>query len=325
MKALVCNTLGPIEGLVVEERPNPQVGVGEIAIDVKACGINFPDLLIVQGKYQFKPPPPFTPGGEVAGTVHEVGPGIASWARGDSVVAMMPFGGLAERVVVPEASVFRVPDGIDPAIAASALTTYGTSWHALVDRAQIRAGEWLLVLGAAGGVGVSAIQIGKLLGAKVIAAASGPDKLAFCRENGADEVVDYASEDLKARVMALTEGRGADVVYDPVGGAFTEQALRATAWNGRVLVIGFATGDIPKVATNLCLLKGASLVGVFWGRFVMTDPPAARAQIHTVLDHVARGALTPRVHARFPLERSVDAMRELEQRRVRGKVVVTMA
>ncbi len=324
MKALVCNALGPIDQLVVQDVPTPEPGVGEVAIDVKACGINFPDLLIVQGKYQFKPTPPFSPGAEIAGVIHSIGPGVASWMKGDSVVAMLPYGGLAERAVVSDAAVFRVPDGLDPAVAASVLTTYGTSWHALVDRAALRAGEWLLVLGAAGGVGVAAMQIGKLLGAKVIAAARGADKLAFCRENGADAVIDYASEDLKARVKDITGGHGADVTYDAVGGAFTEAALRASAWNGRLLVIGFAAGDIPKVPTNLCLLKGASIVGVFWGSFVMREPVLARAQITDVLERVRRGELTPRIHGRFPLARGVEAMRELESRRVMGKVVVTM-
>ena len=324
MQAWFCETLSGPEGLVWKEVPTPEPGPGEVRIAIRAASLNFPDILIVQGKYQFRPEPPFSPGGEIAGVVHSVGPGVASWMKGDHVVAMLTYGGLAERVVVPDSAVFRVPDGLDPAVAASVLTTYGTSWHALVDRAAIRAGEWLLVLGAAGGVGVAAMQIGKLLGAKVIAAARGADKLAFCRENGADAVIDYASEDLKARVKDITGGHGADVVYDPVGGAFTESALRACAWNGRVLVIGFAAGDIPKVATNLCLLKGASIVGVFWGSFVMREPVRARAQIADILERVSRGELTPRIHARFPLARGVEAMRELETRRVMGKVVVTL-
>jgi NADPH2:quinone reductase len=213
MRALVCEALGPIDQLAVKDVPSPPApSVSELAIDVHACGINFPDLLIAQGKYQFKPSPPFSPGGEIAGVVREVGPGVASWAAGDRVIAMLPYGGLAERVVVSEASVFRVPDGVPLDVAASVLTTYGTSWHALVDRAHLAKDEWLLVLGAAGGVGVSAIQIGKLLGAKVIAAARGEDKLAFCRENGADAVIDYEKEDLKARVKDITGGAGADVV-----------------------------------------------------------------------------------------------------------------
>ena len=324
MKALVCTALGPIDQLVVKDVPDPAPpSTGEVAIDVRACGLNFPDLLIVQGKYQLRPDPPFSPGSEIGGVVRAVGKGVASVKPGDEVVAMLPYGGLAERVVVPEQAVFRAPAGLDPALGACTLMTYGTSWHALVDRAKIQPGEHLVVLGAAGGVGVAAVQIGKLLGAKVIAVASGPEKLAFCLENGADAGIDYAKEDLKGRIRALTGGNGADVVYDAIGGPATEAALRSTAWNGRVLIIGFVAGDIPKIATNLCLLKGASLVGVFWGSFLAREPEKARAHVVGLLDKVARGELSPRIHARYPLAQGVDALRDLEARRVRGKVVVT--
>jgi NADPH2:quinone reductase len=322
MRALVCEKVGPIDDLVVKEIADPIPVAGEVAIDVHACGINFPDLLIAQGKYQFKPSPPFSPGGELSGVVHALGDGVPNLSVGDRVVAALPYGALADRVIAPAAVVYRAPS-IAHDVAACVLTTYGTAWHALVDRARIARGEWLLVLGAGGGVGVAAIQVGKLLGARVIAAARGADKLAFCREQGADAVIDYATEDLKARVKEIT-GAGADVVCDSVGGAMTEAALRSIAWNGRLLVVGFTAGEIPKVPTNLCLLKGASIVGVFWGSFVMREPIASRAQIETVLDHVARGALTPQIHARFPLDRAVDAMRELEARRVKGKAVVML-
>lgn len=321
MRALVCTQVGSVDNLAIRELPEPRAGAGEVAIDVEACGINFPDVLLVHGKYQFKPSGPFSPGGEVAGVVREVGPGVTSLAVGQRVCAWMPYGGLAERVVVSEQAAWPVPDGVPLDVASGMLVTYGTTWHALVDRAGLAAGETLLVLGAAGGVGVAAIQLGKILGARVIAAASSPDKLAFCREVGADEVIDYAKEDLKARVKELAPA-GADVVYDPVGGAFTEAALRASAWNGRVLIVGFAAGDIPKVPTNLCLLKGASLVGVFWGQFATREPARAREQLGQVLEHVKAGRIVPRIHARYPLERGADAIRELEDRKVRGKVVV---
>ncbi len=322
MRALVCAKVGSVDNLEIRELPEPRAGAGEVAIDVHACGINFPDVLLIHDKYQFKPNGPFSPGGEVAGIVAEVGAGVTGLAVGQRVCAWMPYGGLAERVVVSEQAAWPVPDGVPLDVASSALVTYGTTWHALVDRASLAAGETLLVLGAAGGVGGAAIQIGKLLGARVIAAASSPEKLAFCREIGADEVIDYARDDLKARVKELTKGAGADVVYDPVGGAFTEAGLRASAWNGRVLVVGFAAGDIPKVPTNLCLLKGASLVGVFWGQFATREAARAREELGMVLEHVKAGRIVPRIHARYPLERGGDAIRELEDRKVRGKVVV---
>jgi NADPH2:quinone reductase len=324
VKALQVTAVGSLESLEVRDVPEPNAGDGEVLVEVAACGINFPDVLLAHGKYQLRPELPFSPGGEIAGTVRAVGGGVSRVRAGDKVVAMMPFGGLAERVVVPEAATFPVPEGVDLVAASSVLTTYGTGWHALVDRAALKAGETLLVLGAAGGVGVAAIQIGKLLGARVIAAANGEDKLAFCREQGADLTVDYGKEDLKEAVKKLTRGDGADVVYDAIGGPYTEAALRATAWNGRVLIVGFAAGDIPKVPTNLCLLKGASLVGVFWGSFVAREAARAREELTSVLEHVRAGRLRPRIHATYPLERGKEALRELSDRRVRGKVVVTL-
>jgi NADPH:quinone reductase len=322
MKALVCRAYGPIDSLALEEVPDPTPVAGQVLVGVRACGINFPDLLVVQGKYQFKPTPPFSPGGEVAGVVEAVGAGVTDVRVGDRVVAIGGSGGMAEKFVADASQVVPMPDGLDFARASCLPTAYGTTLHALRDRAQMRAGETLLVLGAAGGVGLSAVQIGKRMGARVIAAASSPEKLEICKQNGADEVIDYGREDLKDRVKALTGGAGADVVYDPVGGAYTEPALRATAWEGRFLVIGFAAGDIPRIPTNLTLLKGCSIVGVFWGMAMMRQPVRGRGQLRELLEWAADGSLKPHVHARYPLERALDALKDIEKRRVQGKAVV---
>jgi NADPH2:quinone reductase len=325
MKALVCRAYGPLDSLAIEEVPDPQPVAGQVVVGVRACGVNFPDLLVVQGKYQFKPPPPFSPGGETAGVVEAVGKGVEGFREGDRVMAMSIFGGMAEKLAADASQVLRIPDGVDFASASCVATAYGTTLHALRDRANLRVGETLLVLGAAGGVGLAAVQIGKRMGARVIAAASTAEKLETCRRHGADLLVNYATEDLKERVKALTDGAGADVVYDPVGGPYTEAALRATAWNGRVLVIGFTAGDIPKVPANLVLLKGSSLVGVFWGMAMMRERPKLIGQLEEILGWVKDGSLKPHVHATYPLARALDALRDVEQRRVQGKVVVTMA
>ncbi|MGD0527121.1 MAG: NADPH:quinone oxidoreductase family protein [Polyangiaceae bacterium] len=322
MRALVCREYGPVESLAVGELPDPVPVAGQVVVGVRACGVNFPDLLIVQGKYQFKPPPPFAPGGEVAGVIEAVGPGVEGLRVGDRVLAMAIFGGLAEKLAADATQVLRLPEGVDFASASCVATAYGTTVHALRDRAQLRAGETLLVLGAAGGVGLAAVQVGKRMGARVIAAASTPEKLETCKRHGADLLINYATEDLKERVKSLTDGAGADVVYDPVGGAYTEAALRATAWNGRVLVIGFTAGDIPRVPTNLVLLKGCSLVGVFWGLALVRERARLMGQIEEILGWVKDGSVVPHVHATFPLARALDALREVQQRRVQGKVVV---
>lgn len=322
MKALVCHAFGPVESLALEDVPDPKAATGEVLIGVRACGINFPDLLVVQGKYQFKPAPPFSPGGEVAGVVEAVGPGVAGVRVGDRVVAMGAYGGLAEKFVADASRVLPVPDGVDFVTASCLPTAYGTTLYALRDRGQLRTGETLLVLGAAGGVGLAAVQIGKRMGARVIAAASSPEKLETCKRHGADLIVDYGREDLKERVKALTDGAGADVVYDPVGGSYTEAALRATAWNGRLLVIGFAAGDIPRLPTNLTLLKGCAIVGVFWGMAMARDPTRLRGQLEEVLAWVKDGSLRPHVHQKYPLSHALDALRDVEQRRVQGKAVV---
>ena len=324
MKALVCRAYGPVDSLTLDEVADPKPVAGEVLVGVRACGVNFPDVLVVQGKYQFKPPPPFSPGGEVAGVVEAVGSGVTDVRPGDRVVALGTCGGMAEKFVADASKVIRMPDGVDFAEAACLSTAYGTTLHALRDRGQLRAGETLLVLGAAGGVGLSAVQIGKRMGARVIAAASSAEKLQTCKEHGADDLIDYSREDLKERVKALTGGAGADVVYDPVGGSYTEAALRATAWNGRLLVIGFAGGEIPRVPTNLTLLKGCSIVGVFWGMAMMREPARGRAQLEEMLGWMRDGSLQLHVHARYPLDRALDALRDIERRKVQGKAGVVM-
>jgi NADPH2:quinone reductase len=324
MKAILCKTYGPPEKLVLEEVPAPHASAGQAVVDVKACGVNFPDTLIIEGKYQFRPEPPFSPGGEVAGVVSEVGEGVTSVKVGDRVVALMPWGGYAEKIVTDAARLIPIPEGVDFVQAAGIMTTYGTTIYALADRANLQKGETLLVLGAAGGVGLAAVQLGKLMGARVIAAASSPEKLETCKQNGADLVIDYAAEDLKDRVKALTGGAGADVVYDPVGGKYSEAALRATAWNGRLLVIGFAAGEIPKIPLNLTLLKGASIMGVFWGNFTVREPGKALAQFKQLLEWVRDGKLKPHVHATPPLADAPAAMRTLLERKVQGKIILVV-
>jgi NADPH2:quinone reductase len=325
MKALVCRAYGPLENLAVEDVPDPKVAPGQLVVGVRACGINFPDVLVVQGKYQFKPTPPFSPGGEVAGVVEALGQGVEGFRVGDRVTAFGPYGGLAEKISVDPLHAVKMPEGLDFVTASCLTTAYGTTLHALRDRARLQAGETLLVLGAAGGTGLSAVQIGKRMGARVIAAASTDEKLATCKESGADLLLNYAKEDLKERAKALTGGAGVDVVYDPVGGAYTEQALRATAWNGRFLVIGFTAGEIPKIPTNLTLLKGCSVIGVFWGMFMARHPDVGRAQLEEIMAWAADGSLKLHVHATYPLERALEALVDMDKRRVQGKAVVVMA
>src|SRR6187455_1778576 len=274
MKAVLCKQFGPPESLVVEELPSPKAGAGEVVVSVKAASLNFPDVLIIQNKYQFKPPLPFSPGSEMSGLVKEVGEGVKGYKPGDRVIAFTTYGAFAEEVKVEASRLVPIPDGMDYNSAAAFMLTYGTSDHALRDRGALKAGETLLVLGAAGGVGLAAIDIGKALGARVIACASSEEKLAVCRSHGADAGINYATEDLRERIKVLTEGRGVDVVYDAVGGPYSEPAFRSLAWRGRLLVVGFAAGEIPKLPLNLALLKGASAVGVFWGDFARREPHA---------------------------------------------------
>ena len=324
MRALLCKELGSYQDLVLETVDDPVPGPGEVLLEVKAAGVNFPDLLAVAGKYQFQPDLPFVPGGEAAGVVTAVGEGVEDLDLGSQVIAMALFGAFAEKMVVPRASVIPIPAGLGHEAAAAVAVTYGTSYHALKQRAHLQAGETLLVLGAAGGVGLAAVQLGKALGAKVIAAASTPKKLEAAREAGADEGINYLEEPLGKRVKELTGGAGADVVYDPVGGPSSEAALRATAWNGRLLVIGFASGEIGKIPLNLALLKGASIVGVFWGSWIQRDPAGSRQNYRELGKLFEAGTLKPRVTA-FPLDEAAQGLALLAERKVIGKVVLTMA
>lgn len=322
MRAVRIHELVGPEGLRVDEVPDLTAGPGQVLIDVKAAGVNFPDILITQGKYQFKPATPFSPGGEAAGIVRAVGAGVTSLAVGDRVATTLLYGAYAEQVVAPELATVKLPDAVSFEIGAATLLTYATTYHALVDRAALRPGESLLVLGAAGGVGIAAVELGVLLGARVIAAASSPEKLAFCREHGASEGIDYAREDLKERIKALSGGSGVNVVYDPVGGALAEAALRGIAWEGRYLVVGFAAGDIPRIPLNLVLLKGCQIVGVFWGQFAMRDAPRNRAHCEQLFAWVAEGKLRPAIDAVLPFERAGEALGRLARREVKGKLVL---
>ncbi len=324
MKAVVCKQYGPPESLVVEELPSPRPGRGEAVVSVRAASVNFPDVLIIQNKYQFKPPLPFSPGSELAGVVKELGEGVSGPRPGDRVMAFTTYGAFAEEVKLEAARLVPIPESMEFASAAAFLLTYGTSDHALRDRGALQAGETLLVLGAAGGVGLAAIEIGKALGARVIACASSEDKLAVCRSHGADATIDYAREDLRERVKALTDARGPDVVYDAVGGPYTEPAFRSIAWRGRLLVVGFAAGEIPKLPLNLALLKGASVVGVFWGDFARREPKRFADSLHQLARWYGEGKLRPHVSQTFPLEKAAEALKLMAARQVKGKVVLTV-
>jgi len=322
MKAVICKAYGPPESLVVEEIESLTPGPGQVVISVKACGVNFPDTLIIQGLYQFKPPLPFSPGAEVAGIVKAVGAGVEHVAPGDRVISIAAYGGFAEEVIAEAAAVIPMPDELEYDVAASFTMAYGTDLHALTDRVRLQPGETLLVLGAAGGIGLAAVELGKALGARVIAAASSDEKLAVCRQYGADATINYVSEDLKERIKELTGGQGVDVVVDPVGGGYSEPALRGMAWNGRYLVIGFTAGEIPRIPLNLPLLKGCSIVGVFWGSFHAREPQHSQENLRELLGWVQEGALSPHISARYPLEQAADALNALIHRRVVGKAVL---
>ena len=324
MKAVLCKQYGPPESLVVEDLPSPRAGPGEVVVSVKAASLNFPDVLIIQNKYQFKPPLPFSPGSELAGIVKEAGPEVSAFKPGDRVMAFTTYGAFAEEVKVDAARLLPMPRGMEFDIAAAFLLAYGTSEHALGDRAGLRPGETLLVLGAAGGVGLAAVEIGKALGARVIACASSEEKLAVCRQHGADAGIDYAHEDLRERIKALTGGQGADVVYDAVGGPYSEPTFRSIAWRGRHLVVGFAAGEIPKLPLNLALLKGASVVGVFWGDFVRREPARFAATLERLGRWYEEGRLHPHVSRTFALGDAAQALKLMAARQVTGKVVLRM-
>jgi len=324
MKALVCHQYGSIEELTLEDVSSAAPLRGQVRVRVAAAGVNFPDLLMVQGKYQVKPPMPFTPGAECVGTVVETGPGVERVRVGDRVIALPAWGAFAEELTVDVGRVMPVPSAIDDHIAAGLTLTYGTSQHALLQRAALQPGETLLVLGAAGGVGLSAVELGARLGARVIAAASTPEKLAVCREHGATETVCYGTAPLKDAVKELTGGKGVDVIYDPVGGDLFDAAVRCIAWKGRLLVVGFASGRIPQLPANLALIKGCSIVGVFWGAFVEREPDVFAANMRQLYEWVTSGQLRPHVSEAFALAHAKDALRRIERREVVGKIVLTM-
>ena len=324
MKAALCKTLDGPDGIVVESIADPAAGPGEAVVRVRAAALNFFDTLVTRGKYQHKPPLPFSPAGEISGVVDSIGAGVETVRVGDRVQVYLGWGGARERVVVRAADLVPIPGDVSDIVAAGVSITYGTAMHGLVTRGRLRGGESLAVLGASGGAGLAAVELGKLMGARVIAAASSADKLALCRDHGADAVIDYSSVDLKDALRAETDGRGVDVVYDCVGGAYSEPALRAMAWAGRFLVVGFAAGDIPRLPLNLLLLKGCEAVGVFWGESVKRDPAGHRANMVQVLDWVAAGKLAPHIHATFALEDIADAIRVLDRREATGKGVITI-
>lgn len=322
MKAVLCKAFGPAENLLLEEMPELEAKSNEIVLEVHAAGVNFPDTLIIQGKYQFKPPFPFSPGGEAAGVVSSVGARAGQFKIGDRVMALTGWGSFAEQVAVPAYNVLPIPANMDFNSAAAFSMTYGTSMHALKQRGQLQPGETLLVLGAAGGVGLAAVEIGKAMGARVIAAASSAEKLAVAKAAGADELINYRDSNLKGELKRLTQGNGVDVIYDPVGGELFDPALRSLAWNGRLLVIGFASGDIPQLAANLVLLKGAAVVGVFWGAFAQRQPADNAANFQQLFAWYAEGKLKPLVSRVYPLARAGQAIEDLAQRRAVGKLVV---
>ena len=322
MRAVLCKQFGPPETLVVENVPALKPAADEAVVQVKAAGVNFPDSLIIQNKYQIKARPPFSPGGEFAGVISAVGEGVTRFAVGQAVIGFTGWGAFAEETAVGQERLIPMPDGMPFDIAGSFLMTYGTCYHALKDRAQLVPGETVLVLGAAGGIGMAAVEIAKALGACVIAAASSREKLRTCLAHGADEAIDYQTEDLRERLKTLTGGRGVDVVVDPVGGSFSEPALRSVGWRGRFLVVGFAGGEIPKIPLNLPLLKGSSIVGVFWGDFLRREPTQSERDLKDLVAMYRAEKIKPLVSGRYPLEKTSDALYALMQRRVQGKIVI---
>ncbi len=322
MKAVLCRNFGPLSDLSLGEAPDPRSDAGEVVVRVEACGINFYDGLAAQGKYQTKPALPFSPGGEVAGVITSVGDGVSRFARGDRVMAFTGFGGYAEMVAVDAANVFPIPDDTEFDVAAALMIGHATAHHALKDRANVQPGDTVLVLGAAGGVGLAAVEIAALLGARVIAAASTEEKLELARSRGAAETIDYSGEDLRARVKDLTGGRGVDIVIDPVGGDLAGTALRCLATGGRYMVIGFAAGDIPSVAFNQLLLKQISVVGVLWGAFAKANPERNAANIAELMEWLAAGKIRPHVAETWPLDRHDEALGRVMRREAKGKVVI---
>ena len=322
MKAVLCRVHGPPESLVIDDLPAPSPGAGEVLVRVRAAALNFFDTLIIENRYQTKPDLPFSPAAEFAGVIEALGEGVTGWSVGERVSGYMGFGAAREYVVVGADRLVRVPDGLSDEQAAGIAVTYGTTIHALIDRAAIQPGETLVVLGAAGGTGIAAVEIGKALGATVVACASSPDKLALAGERGADHLIDYTADNLRQRLKEITGGRGVDVLYDPVGGDLAEPALRAMGWGGRYLVIGFAAGEIPKIPLNLLLLKGCDMRGVFWGAFCKREPDRQARQMTQLLEWAAAGVISAHVDAVFPLAETAKALRLIADRKARGKIVI---
>jgi len=331
MKAMLCTAYGPPETLVLSDVRSLKAGPGQVVVSVKACGVNFPDVLIIENKYQFKPPLPFAPGAEIAGVVKEIGEGVTRFKAGDRVIASVGNGGMQEEVVVDPNRCIPMPDGMDFETGAGLILTYGTSHYALKDRAKLKAGETLVVLGAAGGVGLAAVELGKAMGARVIAAASSQEKVDLAKKHGADDGFVYASgklsrdqqKEFSDQIKNATGGKGADVLYDPVGGDYAEPAVRAMAWEGRYLVIGFVAG-IPSVPLNLTLLKSCDIQGVFWGAFTAREPKRNQEHLAEIMRWTVEGKIKPYISARFPLARAGEAIRMLADRKAQGKVIVTM-
>ena len=322
MKALVCTEFGSLDSLAFEEVLSPQPSDDEIVLNVKACAISFPDLLIIQNKYQFKPTLPFTPGGEVCGIVDSIGENVRDFKKGDKVIGLNKWGGLAGQAAIKAKQVFHLPDGVDYVTGAGVLYAYGTSYHALKDRAHLQKGETLLVLGASGGVGLAAVELGKILGAKIIAACSTDEKLKVCKERGADYLINYAKDDLRATIKGMTNAQGVDVVYDAVGGKVSEPALRSMSWSGRYLVVGFASGEIPTFPANLPLLKGCSIVGVFFSGFLEHEPQISNQNFKQVVSWISSGVLKPHIHKVYSFDESLQALKDLSNRKVIGKAIV---
>lgn len=322
MKAILCKQPGGPDDLTLETIPDPQAGPGQAIVKVAAAGLNFFDTLIIAGKYQVKPPFPFSPAAEFSGLVESIGPGVSNVKVGDRVLGYQGYGCARERIAVKAEKLVSVPDNLDFDRAAGLSITYGTTIHALKDRGKLQAGETLAVLGAAGGTGLAAIEIGKLMGARVIACASSDEKCAFAKQHGADDTINYATTDLKEALKSVTGGRGVDVIYDPVGGDYAESALRAIAWKGRFLVVGFAAGTIPKLPLNLALLKGCDIVGVYWGAFTDKEPAAQAANMAQIVAWCADGKLSSHVHAVYPLAETAQALKDIAARKIMGKAIL---
>lgn len=322
MKAVLCERLGGPGTLVLRDLEMPEPGPGEVLVRVAAAALNFFDTLIIEGKYQFRPELPFSPGAEFAGQVMSVGEGVELFEPGDRVMGYVRWGAVREAVIATEDDLVLLPDGVSEEVAAGLTVTYGTALHGFRDRARLEGGESVAVLGASGGVGLAAVEVARAMGARVIACASSAEKLELARAHGADELVNYTEEDLKTRLKALTDGCGVDVVYDPVGGAYAEAALRATGWRGRYLVVGFAAGEIPRLPLNLVMLKGCDVLGVFWGDAIIREPENHRDNMAQLLAWVAEGRIVPHVHAVYPIDETAQALGELSERRAQGKVVI---